>query len=155
MGILKGITIDLTTDARRRGSGTDDHLYLGIHGPNIGGFEFAIYSAQINNFEPNGSGQYYVGDIPDGVGGLNRVSTVDGTGNLNIAAAQLDLNLIDRVYIRKNSRPGHNADDAWSFRSVYVNLYGDELAQERRFITKQSLTYLGNEFGQQVWLKEQ
>lgn len=154
MATLKGITISLTTDQRQRGSGTDDHLYLGIHGPNIGGLEFAIYSAQINNFEPGGPGGYFVGDIPDGAGGGGRISAVDGTGKLNIAAADLDLNLIDRIYVRKNSRPGHSADDAWSFSSIYVNLYGDHVQQERRFSAKRSLQFLGNEFGQQIWLKE-
>jgi hypothetical protein len=71
---------------------------------------------------------------------------------------------IESFYLRKNAIPGHNDDDAWGLMDCKAAFFGvdpalsDDLAWPIFNITifdfPGNKLFLGNEFGQQIWLKE-
>ncbi len=168
MTILEGVLIKLTTGEgtnKRRGSDTDDHLYLGIHGENSGGIEFAIHSERIDNFE-KGTTNYYAGLVPNSIRDNEDWNacfvTAQVQQRLLFKSMLIDQGQIDTVYLRKNGTPGGKDDDAYKVKSIEVQLIGFSENQRRTFTRTYSFVagggesdglYLSNETGLKVWLQ--
>jgi hypothetical protein len=149
---IKGIVVQVLT-RDQVATGTDDRIYLGVFGRG-GGSEFPLDIRGIDDFERGSIEKYWFGSVWDGdilsgaemrpyaARGLNNPSTRD-----------IDINLVDYVYLRKHSHKGGNADDQWKMDWVKVTLYGNDSPKRRIFQKLENIT-LGNEYGLQVWLVE-
>jgi hypothetical protein len=170
MTILQGVTITLETGDdtnRRRGSSTDNHLYLGVHGGKSGGIEFAIHAAdrKFDDFE-KGTTKYYAGLVPrsfhDNPDYKVCYVTAQVQQRLLFSSMNIDAHLIDTVYLRKNGDLTHADDDAYKLKSIEVDLW--YLNKDTERVHRKTFSfqagggepdglYLGNENGLKVWLQ--
>lgn len=123
---ITGVLIELETgkdDGPRKNSETDDHLYLGFHGGQSGGIEFALWSEGIDNFE-KGTTKYFAGIVDDAFHQNSDWHECAVTGIYPHKALFENLRLnaqdINTVYLRKNGYPGHDTDDEYKIKSINV-----------------------------------
>ncbi|WP_160093670.1 PLAT/LH2 domain-containing protein [Rhodococcus sp. T7] len=135
------------------GSGTDDHLYIGIFGTD-GGREFPLDSPS-DDFEAGSHITYVLGETPASQPDWRRPNFSEPGGRCDPAGLGIDLDSVQQVYIRKQARGFTTSDDdAYQLDLVRVILQAGN--ESRAFIlptTGAKGLWLGNEFGHQAWLR--
>lgn len=168
MTYIKGVMITLETgeDTRdRKGSGTDDHLYIGIHGAKFGGMEFALWKRKFDDFE-TGVTNYWAGYVnADNRRNGTWVECEFASAPYSYDAVFEDLKLtpkdVEAVYLRKQSHPRHDDDDAYKLKSIKVSLVYEStdpkvdhtLPWHFQTISPKDGWYLSNQTGLRVYLK--
>lgn len=152
MGNVVGIRVKLKTK-QQGGAGTDDAMYLGVFGKG-GGSEFPFDVPGFDDFKAGDEIIYEWGDIWNLPNPL-ALHPTGSQGNNKPVLRYIVLEDVDYVYLRKASHKPKDDDDAWKLDNVRVELYGaDFQGQEWRWFEKSADIWLGNEYGHQVWLKE-
>jgi hypothetical protein len=157
--LLKGLVAILTT-ANLPNAGTDDHIYIGLVGRG-GGREFAL-ATSLEDFEvqPPGKPEVFLlgtfWDNPAASVPQAKYSLRSGPGGENDPARfEVDLDLVDYVYLRKQGDRSFEDDDAYALQQVVVYLYGPVTGQWRTFrADANNGLWLGNEFGHVVYLHD-
>lgn len=153
MSHIRGMKVELLTHYNP-GSGTDDHIYVGVYGSD-GGREFPL-DAPGDDFEPRTDVTYVLGTVPATLPGWRRPKYSEPGGRCDPAFLNIDLDSVQQVYLRKQAKGVD--DDAYQLDRVRVVLHatGDDA---RAFILStggpDKGVWLGNEFGHQVWLHVQ
>jgi hypothetical protein len=132
-------------------SDTNDHIYVGVFGRG-GGREFPLESPG-PDFGP-GDYLYWVGTVWEGHRLENARQPRFSDYQNDPGQAEIDLDRIDYVYLRKQGDRSPAGDDAWQFDWARVDLYGTDPAK-RAFKTTGKVNFFGNEFGHQIWLAEE
>jgi hypothetical protein len=161
MPIVAGIAVELTT-SNISGSGTDDHLYVGIVGKG-GGREFALHTPS-EDFE-SGTELFLLGAIWDST--VTSIPTAkkpfdsEPGGENDPARALIDVDLVDYVYLRKHGDNTTDGDEAYALRRVGVLLYfsedisgtGRSVDYEFKALDPKPWLWLANENGHTVYLR--
>ncbi|WP_128223454.1 hypothetical protein [Halobacteriaceae bacterium SHR40] len=129
---------------RGRYTGTDDHVYLGVYGPE-GGREFALDVAGFDDWEPDSSVDYRFGS--GGGAGRDPRTAEDQLYNISISTPD-----ITHVYLRKQGDRTRSGDDYWELSDATVYLF--PRGSGGRVFTLPGTARLGNEYGHKVWLEE-
>jgi hypothetical protein len=173
---LRAMIVSLTTDPGAD-SNTHDQLYVGLWGTG-GGREFTLASSKS---EPDGFGGdnfaagtmrvFLLGDLPSVTRPTEgRQSDRSENGETNDPnRLEIALDEVQYVYLRKQAYGAKvDEDDAYRLTRISVDLFGTETTgsgtatstttaktPEKRFELEARALWLGNEFGHQVWLKEE
>ncbi len=156
MSGVKGLVVRLKTASIRKWAGTDDPIYIGVVGKG-GGREFALDVEGFNDFEKGTDVKYWFGTVWEGdvlVGAKKPYhSDADAdTRRWNMPSHDdIELDLVDYVYLRKASFLKDRQDDRYLLNEVEVTLYASS-PSKRTF--RRTTIALANEFGLQVWLPE-
>lgn len=152
MSEIKGIFVELKTKGGKW-TGTDDQIYIGVIGKG-GGSEFPLGVRGFDDFESGSNVKYWLGDVWEGsaLAGARRPYEAGGWNDPEVR--HINLEKVDYVYLRKASHAGNDEDDKWKMDNVEVTLYGPESPMKRTFF-KTGDIWLANEYGLQMWLKEE
>jgi hypothetical protein len=151
MSTLRGIVVYLATGTGRR-AGTNDALYVGVSGT-AGGREFPLDTALFDDFERRSRIRYALGEIWEESALVGARAPKMSKADWNDPAYfHVEMQGIDRVYLRKQCGRRKGDDDAYQLDEIEVALYGD--AGEKRTFRSASAIWLGLEYGAQVWLPE-
>ncbi len=147
---VQGMLVTVKTSSFR-GAGTDEYVYVGLVGRG-GGSEFPLDVQGFDDLEEGTRVKYWFGDVWEGhlLSGAKRPFEAQ-TWN-DPAWRHIDLDKIDYVYLRKQSTKPRTEDDAWRMDEVEVRIYGPR--PRRRVFRKTGDIWLGNEYGQIVYLHE-
>ncbi len=117
---LRGMVVRLRTE-NQAWAGTDDHIYIGVFGKG-GGREFPLDVGPFNDFERGTDIRYHLGTVWDGtvLPGTKKPKGSEPGGRNNPAWHNVNLDLIDYVYIRKAGSRSNKGDDAYKFDFVEV-----------------------------------
>ena len=150
---LRGMVVRLRTE-NQAWAGTDDHIYIGVFGKG-GGREFPLDVGPFNDFERGTDIRYHLGTVWDGtvLPGTKKPKGSEPGGRNNPAWHNVNLDLIDYVYIRKAGSRSNKGDDAYKFDFVEVTLYGQN-PESRTFSQSEDL-WLANENGHVAYLVEE
>ena len=150
MSHVRGMVVRLETEPNTY-AGTDDHIYVGVEGTG-GGREFPLATDRFNDFEPGQDVKYWLGDVWDDTATAGAQTPHEAHDWHHPVRWLIDLDRVDRVYVRKGGTRAGTADNAYQMDAVTVTLYGLE-GESRRFERRTDL-WLGNEYGLQVWVPE-
>lgn len=151
MGYLRGMVVQLDTGLGRH-SGTDDALYVGVEGTG-GGREFPLDVRWFDDFERRSRVKYALGEVweEDALAGARWPEGArDGWNDPRLFYVELER--VDRVYLRKQTGRRRSSDDAYELDQIDVRLYGEE-PEARRFRSSTAI-WLGVEYGSRVWVPE-
>ena len=153
MSDILGLVVKVATKYKQY-AGTDDWIYVGVFGKGGGG-EFPIDFEHGDDFESGDKATYYLGEVWEGEAITTTYAIKLGTGLATVTEPKkryIDLELVDYVYVRKQSIKPRHEDDEWMLDSIEVSLYGAE--PKKRVFHKTGDIWLENSNGLQVWLKE-
>jgi hypothetical protein len=150
MTALKGMLIRLKTK-QESGAGTKDRIFVGVVGSG-GGSEFPLDVVGFKDFEEGAEIKYWFGDVWEGIALKNAKNPFQAHDWNNPKIRDIELDKVNYVYLRKHSDKGGVGDDAWKMEEIQVTLYGPKSV--KRTFYKRGDTWLANEYGLQVWLKE-
>ncbi|MDX1649521.1 MAG: hypothetical protein R3263_06675 [Myxococcota bacterium] len=149
--LLRGIVVRLHTGTGRH-SGTDDMLYVGVSGTR-GGREFPLDVPWFDDFERRSRVKYALGEVwdEDLLAGARTPRHARGDWN-DPSLLAVDLDAVDRVYLRKHAGRRAADDDAWELDEAEVVLFGTP--PRRRVYRSSGALWLGVAYGLTVWLPE-
>ena len=151
MANIKTIVVQLSTSADA-GSGTNDHVYLGLVG-RLGGAEFPLAVDNFNDFKEDDTVNYVLGEDPGFIldpkfPDFTRPGQEKDPKRFGIEL--LPPNGVERVYLRKQGDLTHDGDNEWQMSAAFVRMIDDNNMQ--RFSSHLGNVWLGNQFGLQLWL---
>jgi hypothetical protein len=152
MNNIKDISVRLKAKNKHR-VGMDDHLFVGVFGKGRG-CELPFELSGCSDFETEAEVKCRFGDAREDSALTDtkkpyKANKWDDSGNLNI-----DLDKVNRVYLRKHSKGGSSDYDVWKLNEAEVTLYGSNSSQKRTFHKTEDI-WLAIEHGLKVWLKEE
>jgi len=162
MSHILGIVVNLVMSNAVGGWGTDDQIYIGVHGTG-GGREFPLDVEGFDDFEKNTNVTYVLGTVWDGAAisgqGIRHPKRSGDEGFNDPQRASLDLEGVNSVYIRKLGLTTKNDDDACRVNKVTVTLYGANpvfriFTSINNGAVRHPGLHFGNEYGLQHWLRE-
>lgn len=158
MAIITGIVVEATV-ARRAEAGTDDRLYVGLHGS--GGGELSLNTPQ-DDWEPGEPVRIILGEPRSGNFSAFHQAHKSEPGGMNDPARwAMNTDSLDNVSFRKSGPWNLNDDDLLELEDARVSVRAhDGSSQDLVIIDFSLLTipnspniFLGNEVGLQKYLK--
>lgn len=147
---IKGVLLKLKSENEHKVD-NDDRFYVGVCGRGKAKeFHFDVYG--YDDFNAGTDVKCRVGEVwEDDLRANGKEPYKVGSSN-NTTSSHIDLDKVNRVYLRKQSHSGEN--NVWELNGAEVILYGSNSSQKRKI-------YKGSDFGPvlehglKVWLTEQ
>ena len=147
---IKGVLLKLKSENEHKVD-NDDRFYVGVCGRGKAReFHLDVYGH--DDFNAGADVECKFGDVWEDDLRANAEEPHKVGSSNNIRVSHVDLDKVNRVYLRKQSHSG--GDNAWNLSGAEVALYGSDSSQIRKI-------YKGDDFGLllehglKVWLKEQ